>query len=739
MADFRKLFYAFAMGALAIGLTVPASAQSGVSTTCASSSATPLVRAEGYTELVGDYVLTCTGGTPTTAGTPVTQVNITVFLTTNITSKITAGGLYNEALLIIDEPNTPTNPNRPILNCGATGAADTGISGPGVCSIVSNGNPAQTYSGAAGNGSYGSGNPNVFQGRLGIAQNAGQNNVVVFNGVPFDPPGTTTTRTLRITNIRADAEYTGVASTFAQAQIQMNLAFNGTQPITINQPQLIVAYVQHGLIVSASTGSAGITVNGVGVNYGANLGFLQCNSENAKITGTPGAYGTYFDNTQAAVRFAEGFANSWKPKNIAFMTTNGNSSGVGAWQYNGGVAYPADQAQNVPGANYNTESGFEFSSSTPTPTPTNPPVGTGSTAVPTTTNGSVPLNDATTGIAQAGSATQGTRLALSLGSVPQGVSLYVLPVLYLYRQNNSAGSSVFPTYNSNAANITGVAVLTSTDVNGDTAFTSVSTATSPSGALVQVSSSNLVVYEVLFADPNSLEQMDVPLVVSYTSNLSANPPVGLPVPGTAATAAGSFAPFYSTAAARQPNTTTAYPIPRFVPGTSPINILEITKCACDLLFPYVASAGGFDTGIAVANTSLDPGASFGFGATPQQGGVQFWYYGTVVGGGATPGSQTSNVVPAGGVLTYVLSNGGGAINSSAGSTANGLSGVPGLVGYVIAQAGFQYCHAFAFISALGAGPTGNGISEGYLGIVLDNGIVNGFLPRTTQRAENDAH
>jgi len=730
MADFRKWFYALAMVALVVGLTVPMSAQ-GVTTTCNSSSAPPLVRAEGYTELVGDYVLTCTGGTPTAAGQPVTQVNLTVFLTTNITSKITAGGLYDEALLIIDEPNTPTNPTRPILNCGATGAADTGISGPGVCSIVSDGNPSHTYSGAGGNGNYGSGNPNIFQGRLGIAQNAGQNNIVVFNGVPFDPPGTSTTRTLRITNIRADAEFTGVASTFAQAQIQMNVAFNGTQPITINQPQLIVAYVQHGLIVSAATGSSGIT----GVSFGANLGFLQCNSENPKALTTAGSYGTsYFDNTQAAVRFQEGFASSWKPRNIALMLSNGTANGVGAWQYNGTATFTGtDAVQNVPGANYSTESGFEFNSSNTALSP-NPPSGVSSAAVPA--NGSVPLSSTSTGINQAGSATQGTRLALSLGNVPQGVSLFVLPVLYLYRQNNSSGSSVLPYV---AGNVTGVAVLTSTDVNSDTAFSAAITATTPAGALVQVSSSNLVVYEVLFADPNSLEQMDVPIVVSYVSNLTANPPVGLPVTGTPATAAGSFAPFYSTAAARQPQTTTAYPIPRFVPGTTPINIIEITKCACDLLFPYVASAGGFDTGIAIANTSLDPGASFGFGATPQQGGVQFWYYGTVVGGGATPGSQTSNIVPAGGVLTYVLSNGGGAVNSSAGSTANGLSGVPGLVGYVIAQAGFQYCHAFAFISALGAGPTGNGISEGYLGIVLDNGIVNGFLPRTTQRAENDAH
>jgi len=710
MADFRKWFYALAMVGLGVGLTVPASAQSSAVTCNTNASVPTLVRAEGYAELVGDYVLVCTGGTPTAANGVVPQVNLSVFLTTNITSKITASSLFDEALLIIDEPNTPGNPSRPILNCGNTGAPDNGISGFGVCSIVSDGNPADTYSGAVGGSTYGSGHPNIFQGRLGVPQNSGQSNIVVFAGVPFDPPGTTTTRTLRITNIRADAEFTGVASTFAQAQIQMNVSFTGTTFVSVNNPQQIVAYVQHGLSVVS---------DGHGNTYKSNLGFLQCKSENPGLIGGTTTSGT--DTPQPTVRFQEGFGNAWKAKNISFMNANGGASALGAWQYTtGDTAYPADQAQNIPGGNYNTESGFEWVGS-----------GTSNQATPSSLIGVITgtvnnlgsaLYDANTGIQNAGVATQGTRLAISFASVPTGSSLWVNPIQYIYRQ--SGGST---------SNATGVMVLTSTDAAGDTAFSAVT-----GSGLVQVSN-NLVAYEVLFADPNSLEQVDVPVVVSYVSNLSANPPVGLPVTGTPATATGGFAPFYSTTAARQPQPTSAYPVPRFVPGTTPLNIIEVTKCACDLLFPYVASAGGFDTGIAIANTSLDPGASFGFQATPQQGQIQFWYYGTVVGGGAVPGTQTSNVVPAGGVLTYVLSNGGGAINSSAGSTASGLAGVPGLVGYVIAQAGFQYCHAFAFISALGAGPTGNGISEGYLGIVLDNGNVSGWLPRTSQAAENDAH
>jgi len=86
------------------------------------------------------------------------------------------------------------------------------------------------------------------------------------------------------------------------------------------------------------------------------------------------------------------------------------------------------------------------------------------------------------------------------------------------------------------------------------------------------------------------------------------------------------------------------------------------------------------------------------------------------------------VVPPGQVLTYV---------ASSGSTQWGLDNrAAGFVGYVIAQAGFQWCHAFAFIGALNQGAISTGISEGYLGLILDN---SSQLSRTNQAAENLVH
>jgi len=786
MADFRRWLYALAVVAVLAAITMPASAQITPFSCSTNAGVTPTVRAEGYTELVGDLLLSCTGGQATTAGAFVPQINIIVSLNTNITSKILGAGSngtggFDEALLIIDDPNAPgPNSNRPILNCGNTGAADTGPSGPGVCSIVSNGNPVQTYDGTGNvvgltggtptvplqaacsgtggtpaSGSYGCGRPNVFQARQGSPQNPGQANIISFNGVPIDPPGTSGgTRTLRFTNVRADSEFLGVASSFSLQTITMSVSTNGSTSVGINVSSQIVAFVQFGLLSPPTAQTR--------------LNFVQCISEASKLfSGASGAtttmsqvvlgtsVGAIGTNSQAgantsnssglaAYTFKEGFANAWKTKNVAFLTSNGSSVGTGGVGYvyaangttgNGLTNYPADYNQNVPGAIYNTESGFEYAPAPQATTPNpNPPIGISTTAVTGALNTPLPFASSTgTGIAGAGIASQGTRLALALSNVPQGANIYVSPVLYLYRQGSGGSSAAFTAFPA-AGFSTGVAVLTATDAAGDTGFSAVNTT---SQNVVQVSN-GLVVYEILFSDPSSSEELDVPLLVAYASNLAANPPLGLPVPNQITTAAGGFAPFYgattSGTTARQPSST--LPVPRFIPGQTPVNLFEISKCACNLLFPFVASVGGFDTGIAVANTSADPGSTYGFNSTgQQQGTVTFFYYGTGANGAAAPASQTSGVVPAGQVLTYVVSTGGGAI----GTGPNGLNNTAaGFEGYIIAQTGFQYCHGFAFISALGAGPTSAGISEGYLGIVLDTGN-HGILPRTLQAAENDAH
>jgi hypothetical protein len=310
-------------------------------------------------------------------------------------------------------------------------------------------------------------------------------------------------------------------------------------------------------------------------------------------------------------------------------------------------------------------------------------------------------------------------LATSLANIPNGLSVYVSPIIFLFRTGTSY--SVGPNQNLPAGTATGVMVLTNTASDGSGSYNPPSGITSATQPLQLVSVSNgsaLVVYEILFTDPFSIEYADVPFVVSYTTNLAGNAPIGLPQPNVIATYAAGFAPFYSTSAATLASS--SLPIPRFVFTGAATNLFGIVKCACNLLFPYVTQAPGYDTGIAIANTTADP-----YGTTNQFGAVQFWYYGSLANGGAAPGTQCSNAttpgscttvgttVSAGQVLTYTLFNGAqwGLDNRGAGFT-----------GYMIAQSQFQYCHGFAFIGGLGGGPTNlaqNGLSEGYLALVLD--------------------
>jgi hypothetical protein len=772
MADFRKCFYALALVALIAGLTVPASAQIVPFTCSAQAGVTPTVRVEGYTELVGDLVLGCQGGTPTLAGSQVPGVDITIVLNTNITSKLT-NGTFDEALLIIDDPNAPgPNSNRPILNCGALGAPDvSNSSGPGVCEIFSTGNPANTYDGQAGvvgtaaggsvvcgaagspgfvssTNSFGCGRPNVFQGREGTVFNTGQFNAVTFNGVPVDPPGTGTTRTLRFTNVRADAEFLQVSSTFTPQTITMSVSTNGQTSIGINVSQQVVAIIAHGLVI-LNDGHGDISV--------PRLDFAQCNGENPTLSATrtgsilSATSGSFGGNTQflpptvegfAYMRLQEGFANAWKPKNIEYTLANGvqNLAGQG-YTYGFTTNVPTQDAiQNVPGAIYNTESGFEFGPSEFIPNP-NPPAGVGTTPVTGSTGaGAQIFNNAyngtsNTNISIAGSATQGTRLAVQFSNVPQGAAVFVQPTLWLFRQG-AVGAAGIPAASLAPVTVSsGVMVLTATDAQGDTAI-SPPTGTLGSSNLVQVSG-NLAVWEILFADASASEEVDIPIAVSFVSNLSSNLPAGLPAPNQIAQVTAGFAPFYGGSFSpnpRNPTSTSALPVPRFVPGNAPLNAFEIDKCECDLLFPFVTNQAGFDTGIAIANTSQDPGIAFGFNSTgQQQGSVTFFYYGVGNNGAAAPAPQTSGIVPAGQVLTYDVFSGGGQI----GASTNGLNAsAAGFQGYIIAQSSFQYCHGYAFISALGIGATGQGISEGYLGIVLDK---NPVLPRTIFAAENDAH
>jgi hypothetical protein len=288
---------------------------------------------------------------------------------------------------------------------------------------------------------------------------------------------------------------------------------------------------------------------------------------------------------------------------------------------------------------------------------------------------------------------------MQFNSIPSGTQLFVPAVVAL-------------TVPANGSIVSGYAVLVSTDANGAGSFSAASFASGTGLSPVSISSgTGIAVYEILYDDPFNNERMQVPVAVAFAANAGNN----LPAPNVQSTVTGSFAPLSNVGTY---DTSNAAPIPRFAPSTTPLNTYMIVKCSCNLLFPWVVYAQGYDTGIAISNTSVDP-----YGTTPQSGLVTINYYSA----GTPPPAQTTNaVVPGGQSLVFTVSGGG---NFGIGPVSNGFAG------YIIAQAQFQYCHGFAYISSFGALPTSPGTSEGYLGIVLD---ASG-LERTGQTGENKAH
>jgi len=318
MADLRKCIPAFAVVALLLGMLSTASAQvTPPALSCVANAAVPTnVRAEGLTELVGDLILNCTGGTPTPNGQPIPQVNVQIFLNTAITSRILTSP-WAEALLTLDEPTAPSG-----TSAGTQFPCQTPPPGfaIGVCPAVGNGvGGAPTLPTYYGPGTPGTANnnKNVYQGQI-----QGSNSVL-FLGIPIDPPGTTGVRIIRVTNVRANANLLGVSAANAPPiAITETITASGSTSLPINNPTQTVAAVTKGLSFTIR--------NTVGDALTSPTGFAQCVSQN---TSTPVVQNI------GRVRFEELFATAFKIR--VGTDAAGNLT-----------------PQNVPGTIYNTESGF---------------------------------------------------------------------------------------------------------------------------------------------------------------------------------------------------------------------------------------------------------------------------------------------------------------------------------------------------------------------------------------------
>jgi hypothetical protein len=453
-------------------------------------------------------------------------------------------------------------------------------------------------------------------------------NQVTFLGVPVNPPSTGGfARVFRITNVRANVSALGGGGLAGTTQLLASVSISGSQSLPVSNPVLVAGFIQAGLSTSLRN-----TANSGG---GSNTALNQCGG------GGP--------NALAILRYQENFGTAFKTR-VAPGTNVTPGSGLSA------TPTTSNGTQNVPGTIYNSESGL---------------------ITPVTGN--------------AGLADYGTRLKAVFNNVPAGVRIFVSTANVI---NDFQASIAQPAGNASApAYATLVLSETAADANGfPPAATSNSTITFGSLTLniwevPIVNGTGTAVWEVINVGASFLDTLDFGVYQQFTANPGANsPPVGT------ATVNMSYAPtppnaFSASSGGAASSTLT---IPRFADTSSATSILNIRLCNTVLLYPFVTNQAGFDTGMAIANTTTDP-----FGTRNQNGSCTLNFYGA----SAPPAVNTGNIAT-------------GTVYTTLASTS-----APGFQGYMIAVCQFQLAHGFAFVSDIGA----RNLAMGYLALVLPDG------------------
>jgi len=595
MADFRRWILAFAALVLVIGSAVPASAQ--ISCT-ASSSVTPSLRHEGFTELTGDILLTCVPASPqvlpTPVGTVIPQANISVSLTAPVTSRILSGAppeSLTEALLLIDDPNpsqqkvcaAPTNPTV-------------------ACQVIGDGGmPFNT------NTKY-----NVFQGVEISTGGPGQYSIT-FLGVPVDPPATTTT--YRITNVRVDATSVPAGAGGGLSPVFAFVSASSSTSVNITNPQNYVGFVSNGMTTATTVSPTN---------------FLQCLTYGVTQVGT--------------VTFTEDFATAFKIRGVnASSSTN---------------EFP----QSTPGVVYYTESGLEI-------------------AMPTG--------------GEAGEADTATQLQTVISNIPAGVTIYA-DSYAVSSASTGAGTAGF-------SDATMVAPVAGSSTGGwvavNTTTTSGTTTTNPTATIV---------WAITDTNSSAIDSLAFNIYASFTG-VPGSP--GSPAANQAVGALSGFNP--QQAAATSPMTG---PIPEFSNSvnvaTAPTTLFSVSLCQTILLFPYVTDFYGFDTGLAISNTSLDNTPT---PAAPQPGACSVTFYGnggvaTTLGTSGTYSSTadaalSSGIIAPGQTWAFSMSEIDPAYNSTP---------TYGTTGYAIATCNFQYAHGYSFVSDTGI----RNFAAAYLALII---------------------
>jgi hypothetical protein len=378
-------------------------------------------------------------------------------------------------------------------------------------------------------------------------------------------------------------------------------------------------------------------------------------SVTAKVTpSTPGfsVCQAVTNGSVATLSFTELIPNAFKTR-IAPVGTFSSYIGTNSAAY-----YDSNNLGDIPGQLYSSESGFIF-----------PAVNV-----------------------QAGLADFGTRLKATFTNLPAGATVYVSGTNIITAPNSVPGNpggfyAPQPAY-----------ALLLTAATGEAGpFAAAGT------GMVALSGTNpMAVWEVVNTNTSAIENFSFSVSISYAANTPpvVNPtgPVTPPVAGTPSVTL-DYAP-----SSTVPGASATAPIPRFTPGVMagsglPNGIIQIAPCQTLLLFPYLVSIPGWDSGIAISNTSKDP-----VGTATTTGNCTLNFYGTNA-------PTTPVYLPADGVSLIAPGTSSATLLSTIVTTAGGFSG------YAFASCNFQYAHGFAFISDFGL----RNWATDYLALVVNNG------------------
>ncbi len=213
------------------------------------------------------------------------------------------------------------------------------------------------------------------------------------------------------------------------------------------------------------------------------------------------------------------------------------------------------------------------------------------------------------------------------------------------------------------------------------------------GADVTITSASTVLsvyYRVVVdTDLTAIETLTVPITVATAATPR-------PIAATTITATATLAPIGTAFGTGGAVLTT--PIPRYAAAeVGPGTIFTVVPGTTALMTPYVTVGQGYDTGIAIANTTSDPGlAALGFkGAVSQSGKIKFYFYPTV---GSSFSYTTSSALPGVGLDSTGSLASGRTYTVLLSALLEAAGGPSEFSGYLIIVTEFTNAHGECYIS-----------------------------------------